>query len=62
MKTDVWAHKSDQDPKRWEWLWLPDLPDNFVVSGAFTYPTEKAALAAGRREIKKMISYCARLQ
>ncbi len=62
MNIDIAAFRSDRSTKRWEWMWLTDLPDRLVVRSAFTYPNEKAARAAGRRQVKKLIAYCARLQ
>lgn len=61
MNIDISTFRSDHNPNRWEWLWLTELPDSFVVRSAFHYPNEKAAKAAGRRQVKKLIGYCARL-
>lgn len=59
---EISTFQSDDDPKRWEWLWLTDLPDGFVVRSAFTFASEKSAKAAGKREVAKLIKYCSGLK
>lgn len=59
---EIFVFLSAEYPSRWEWVWLNDNGIGAVVESGFHYASRRAAKSAGKREVAKLIKYCAKLE